>query len=430
MRKFTLLLALIGMLGFTQCINETYFGESEQANITKFTIEGELTNKIEPLVDWKDVGTVTITVPESYDLSNLTVTAAVCSQLAHFETDPLTIHDFSKDVELNVHAEKKGIVKKWIIKVSKEVVPEEEELAFSNMQQWTPKNNQGISVVVNGKEGSYPGNGVDYSPWNSSIESNKVDIGGFKDLTTFPYDLSDGTKCSRIQTIKSTSLIAINMGMGLASGAMFVGEFIFNQALMVGTVKEPRKMMNLGVSFHSKPKAVKFKMRYKPGPVMMDGKTVPITTENADGRPTKDGCDIYFLLQNRKMEANTFVRIAGASYRSERGANIGDMGDDASGFVVMEIPFIYGEPTAEELAEKPYCGIGGLDGDLFFYEFTPTGDGKYDISKDPVKEVYAQDPNATEITHIVALFSSSVNGDKFWAAPESMLDIKDIELVY
>ena len=430
MRKFTLLLALMGVLGFTQCINESYFGESEQANITKFTIEGELTNKIEPLVDWKDVGTVMITVPDNYDLSNLTVTAAVCSQLAHFETDPLTIHDFSKDVELNVLAEKKGIVKKWIIKVSKGEVAESEQLAFSNMQQWTPKNNQGISVVVNGKEGSYPGNGVDYSPWNSSIESNKISIGGFKDLTTFPYDLSDGTKCARIQTIKSTSSIPINMGMGLASGGMFVGEFVFNQAFMMATPPAPRKMLNQGVVFHSKPKAVKFKMRYKPGPVMMDGHTNPITAENAAGRPTSDGCDIYFIIQNRNMEPNTFVRIAAASFRSNRGESVGDMNDDNAGFVDMEIPFIYGEPTAAELAAKPYCGIGGLDGDLFFYEFTPKGNGNYDISKEPVKEVYASDPATTEVTHIIALFSSSVSGDKFMAAPESMLDVKDIELVY
>lgn len=417
------------MLTLTQCIDETYFGESAKANIVKFTIDGELSNKIEPLVDYNDVGTIAITVPESFDLSNLKVTTVVYSQLAHPATDPLKIKDFTNPVEIFVIAES-GVKKKWVITVSKEVIKENEQLRFSSMKQWTEKNNQGISVKpIKGINGFYPGDGgADKSPWNSTIESNAY-ANSFNSFSTYPYELKgSGEKVARIETIKSD--IAALLGMGLATGAIFTGEFIFAPGFVTGQVKEPRKMMNVGVPFHSKPKSVKFKMRYAPGPKFTDGKGVEITDANANGRPTKDNCDIYFILQDRRSETGKYIRVAAATLRTKPGEVIGDMDDDVNGFVETEIPFIYGEPTAAELTEKPYCKIGGANGEIIFYGFTPLGDGKYDVSKDPVNETYSTNPTTANVDTIIALFSSSVNGDIFLAAPGSTLDVRDIEFVY
>lgn len=431
MRKFKLLSAVVLLMaGLTQCIDETYFGESAKADIVKFTIEGELSNKIEPLVDYKDVGTVDITVPESFDLSDLTVTTATCSQLAHFKTDPLLLKDFSKPVELYIVSEK-GLVKKWVITVTHAVIPEEEQILFSSMKQWTTKNNQGISVTLNSIQGMYPGDGVAVSPWNSTIQSNAYGGGYFSSFSTFPYELKGGAgNVARIETLKSPLPIVMGMGMGLATGAMFTGEFVFNPAFVLSAVKAPRKMMNLGVNFNSKPKAVKFKMRYNPGAVFMNGKGEVITEANANGRPTKDGCDIYFILQDRRSESGKFIRVGAATYRSTRGEKIGDITDDVNGFVEMEIPFIYGEPTAAELAAKKYCGIGGENGEITFYNFTPKGGGDYEVSKDPVTEIYSKDPATANVTTIIGLFSSSISGDLFLAAPGSIIDVRDVEFVY
>lgn len=431
MRKFKLWSVVVLLMAtLTQCIDETYFGESAKADIVKFTIDGELSNKIEPLVDYKDVGTVDITVPENFDLTDLTVTTATCSQLAHFRTDPLKIKDFTNPIELYVISEK-GLEKKWVITVTKAVVKEDEQLLFSSMKQWTTKNNQGISPVLGTVQGMYPGDGVAVSPWNSTIQSNAFGNGYFSSFSTFPYELKGGAgSVARIETIKSPLVIVQNMGMGLATGAMFTGEFVFNPAFVLNTPKAPRKMMNMGTTFHSKPKAVKFKMRYQPGAVFMDGHGTPITDANAAGRPTKDGCDIYFILQDRRSESGKFIRVAAATYRTVRGETIGDVSDDANGFVEMEIPFIYGQPTAADLAAKKYCGIGGENGEITFYNFTPKGNGEYEVSKDPVPEVYSQDPTTANVDTLIGLFSSSVSGDLFLAAPNSTLDVKDVEFVY
>lgn len=431
MRKFKLWsVVVILMATLTQCIDETYFGESAKANIVKFTIDGELSNKIEPLVDYKDVGTVDITVPESFDLADLTVTTATCSQLAHYKTDPLKIKDFTNPVELYVISEK-GLEKKWVITVTKAIIKEDEQLLFSSMKQWTTKNNQGISVEMNKVPGMYPGDGIGVSPWNSTIQSNAYGGGYFNSFSTFPYELKGGAgNVARIETIKTPLSIVQAMGMGLATGAMFTGEFVFNPAFVLNTPKAPRKMMNMGVTFHSKPKAVKFKMRYKPGAELTDGHGTPITDANAAGRPTKDGCDIYFILQDRRSEAGKFIRVAAATYRTVRGESVGDINDDANGFVEMEVPFIYGQPTAADLAAKKYCGIGGENGEITFYNFTPKGDGTYEVSQNPVTEVYSQDPTTANVDTLIGLFSSSISGDSFLAAPGSTLDVRDVEFVY
>ncbi|MEG2492944.1 MAG: PCMD domain-containing protein [Rikenellaceae bacterium] len=431
MRKLKLLsIVAIFLMGLTQCVDEKYFGESQKADIVKFTIEGELSNKIEPLVDNKDVGTVNITVPEKFDLKDLKVTMVKSSQLSHFKTDPLVITDFSAPVELILIAEN-GAEKKWVVTVTKDVVKVNEQLLFSSMSQWTTKNNQGISPVLGNKmQGMYPGDGVGVSPWTSTIESNAFGGSYFESFSTYAHDLKAGAgKVARIETIRGTAATEL-MSMGVATGALFTGEFIFNSSLVLGSVKEPRKMMNYGVAFHSKPKAVKFKIRYVPGDVMKDGKGVDITVDNAAGRPTKDGCDIYFILQNRHSEPGKYTRVAAASYRSVRGEKIGDMSDDVNGFVTMEIPFIYGKPSAADLAAKNYCGIGGENGEITFFNFAPKGNGSYDVSKDPITEEYSVDPTVAEVDTIIGSFSSSISGDLFFAAPGSTIDVKDIEFVY
>ncbi|MFA7081440.1 MAG: PCMD domain-containing protein [Bacteroidales bacterium] len=69
--------------------------------------------------------------------------------------------------------------------------------------------------------------------------------------------------------------------------------------------------------------------------------------------------------------------------------------------------------------------IGGKRGEVIFYKFKPNGQ-TYDITQ--AEEAYA--PTNSSVDNIIVLMSSSAYGDKFWGAPGSRLDIKDIEFVY
>lgn len=417
-----LFLYIVLVAGLSSCVNESYFGESTVADIVKFTIQGEMSNKVEPLVDWRDVGTVNITVPSSFNLDSLKVVNAECSQLAHFEFSPDSMINFSQPVELWVVAERQSIKKRWIVTVSKQVV-ENAQLPFSDMMQWTPAiNAKGVAVTIKTKVGYFPGNGVDYSPWNSTIEGNSVALAGMNDFSVYPNTEKQEAQYARLITHETTVGAAI--GSGVATGGLFTGQFLMDPGLVSGATKYPRKMINAGVPFYSKPISVQLDVRYKAGAQMVDGKLKPITP--GSGKPTKDSCDILFALQNRLSDPNVYIRVATASFRVPA---IGNLSDDEGGFVTVTLPMIYGAPTAAQIAEKPYQKIGGSSGELTFYKFTKNGD-KWDISTNPVTERYAADPENTEVDNVVVMFSSSTYGDLFYAAVGSTLDVKNIKFIY
>lgn len=424
------------MITLSGCIDRSYFGLSDQANITSFDIDGQLSNSIDPMIDWQDVGKIYITVPNTYNLANLTVNKAVCSQLAYFDIDPFEITDFSKTVTINVTAEDRSIVKTWEITV--EQAEADSQIAFSDMDSWTiAKDGSGndVSYTSSGNTtyGYLPGNGVDLSPWASPAESNAFSLAGINYFTVQPMPTVSSASYARIETINVTSGAAVLAKTQVVTGALFTGEFIFDMAYapVTGT-GEPRKMVNIGSSFYFKPTAAKVSFRYQPGSVMTDGEGNAITSLNAAGRPQVDSCDIYFILQNRTEDPNYLIRVGAAHLRTSE--VIGDLSSDG-GFVEVTIPFIYGEPTATELSEKPYAQIGGSRGELTFYNFT-ISNNQYSITE--IDEIYAEDPDAIGVTHIAALCSSSAYGDSFWGGLNpsgseyggSVLDIDNIELIY
>lgn len=420
------------------CISSDYFGLYQDANIIAFDIEGQQSNKIEPMADWRDTGVVNITVPTTLQMSNLKVTKATVAQLARFNKDPYAITDFTKNIVLTVTAEDTVIKKPW--KVIVKYAEASDQIPFSAFNEWTiAKNNDGkeISFKESGvtKYAYFPGKEGELSPWQTAAESNALSIAGINYITTSPQPSASAAQYAHIETIWKSKGAPALANAQIVTGTLFTGQFIFNLSyapMPGGNPGEPRKMVNIGTPFYAKPKAIKFKMRYKAGDVMRDGKGQPITASNADGRPTKDSCDIYAILQNRKLKQseNQFVRVAIASYRTSE--TIGDMADNNGGFVEMTIPFTYGQPTPAEIAAKPYMKIGGSRGELTFNRFTKNGDN---MTIEPVTEVYATDPENTEVDYIAVLFSSSAYGDSFWGAVNadgtgSTLDIKDFELVY
>ena len=406
------------------CIDKTYFGESTQANITTFTIEGQMTNKIEPLVDWHDVGTVEITVPQTFDLAGLQVTDAVCSQLAHFEGgDPMRLTDFSQPVELWVAAEQSGVRKKWIITVTRQKV-EPVQIPFSSFKKWVPAYDlNGKMIEIKGQPGYWPGDGKTTSVWQTSIEGNvtAATLGG-SGFSVVPFPTPSTAQAlsadyARIQTLFAGGA-AQTMGTGMAAGGLFNGIFVLDTKYVLAE-KAPRKMMNVGTPFYSKPKAVRFDVRYKGGDKVVDGFLKSTTF------PAADSCDVMIALQNRSAVPGKWVRVATASLRAPK---IGSFADDA-GFERYQMDFVYGKPSAAQLAEKPYQQIGGSNGELFFYTFAKV-DGKWKPSDNPIEEVYADDPAAVDVDYIMVMFSSSAYGDVFRAAIGSMLDVRNLELIY
>lgn len=420
-KVLNVLIAVSLLFVMFSCIDDTYYGESKKAEIVAFDIEGQLDNKIEPGVDWNDTGKVYVVVPQNFDLAHLKVTNVKCSQLARFSTDPDTLTNFTHPVDLLVYAEAKGVQKTWVINVSQLAV-EKEQLPFSNFLQWTPaKDQNGKPIELKGQIGYFPGNGSSNSPWQSTIEGNAISLSGLNDYSVYPNTREPQAQYARLTTLETKS--GALMGTGVAAGGLFTGSFHMDASLIMGNEKYPRKMVNAGVPFYSKPKAVSFNMRYQPGPIMKNGKLQEI--KPGQGLPTQDSCDVMFILQNRLANPNEWIRVATAMIRVAR---MGDINKE-DGFEQVTLEFVYGEPTAAQIAEKPYQKIGGLNGELTFYKFTKSGD-KWEVSKDPMPEVYASDPQAVEVDNIITMISSSTYGDLFCAAPGSILDIKDIEFIY
>ncbi|MDR3094806.1 MAG: PCMD domain-containing protein [Bacteroidales bacterium] len=420
----TILCCLVAVM-ITGCFDSGYFGLSDEANILAFDIEGQLSNQIVP-GGKDDVGEVLITIPEILPVNQLKVTKVLCTQLAQFSMDPYSLSDFSQEIELTLTAENTKVHKQWRIKVVHGAASG--QIPFSSFNIWMPAKKQDGSEITYKEDGVtksayFPGNGG-ISPWQTSAEANAFSLSGINTMTAGPQPSASNAAYARLETIHKSIT-------NVVAGALFTGNFLFNMAYApaIGT-NEPRKMINLGTPFYAKPKAATMKLRYRPGDIMMDGNGEAITVANADGRPLQDSCEMYVLLHNRNTEQGTFIRVAAAHWRS--GEHIGDMDDDASGFVEITVPFVYGEPDATTLAEKPYSKIGGQRGEMTFYQHPVSKESK------PVKEIYASDPATTDVDHITVLFSSSVYGDFYWGGVNeagskfrgSTLDVKDFRLTY
>ena len=421
--KNYIIIATILLSVMSSCINEGYLGESDLANITTFKIKGQISNTIvtgEP----RDTGYIQVSIPNTMNSAELVVEQVVVSPLAKLESDPYTITDFLEPVVIWVRAENDNVRKPWVIEVSKGDAPK--QLAYSDMTQWFQTQYSYKSYSTNTTIYAYfPGeNSTTYSPWQSPAEATRYS----SCFTTVPGPSESSPEYAQMTT--STYQVGALAKSGIVTGALFSGVFRFSTtyAPMIGSDPNPRKMMDFGVPFYQRPTSVTFKMRYLRGDQILDGSLDPITADNADGRPTLDSCDVYFILQNRNALPNNFVRIAAAWLRTSD--QIGVMGNTKDGMVEVTLPFIYGEPTAAELAEKPYLKIGGTYGEVVFYKFTLVDGTTNEYDRTLMPEVYPTTAAEQEPDHIIVLFSSSALGDRFWGAKDSRLDVTDIVFNY
>jgi len=349
--------------------------------------------------------------------NNLIVSSAKFSPLAKSDKDPLKVKDFSTDVVFNIIAEDDNVSKVWKVRVFYTDAPL--QLAYSNMKKWTiAKDENGNAIKIYDTYAYFPGEANMFSPWQNGARANALT--GFFSVNPKP-NVENADYASMDTRLYGVGAM---MNVAIVTGALFTGKFIYNSSYLPGysTEPNPRKLVNLGTPFYQKPTQVRFKMRYKAGLVMKDGRNATILENDSEQRPSKDSCEVYFLLQNRNLDASKYYRVAAAWLRT--GDEVGSFETEA-GFVEITLPFIYGQPNAQTLLENPYMKIGGVRGEVIFYKFKPNGQ-TYDITE--AKETYA--PSNSPVDNIIVLMSSSAYGDKFWGAPGSRLDIKDIEFVY
>lgn len=443
MKQLYIILIAFLSINFTSCVDKDYFGEFTDAAVTKFEIENQISSKIRPLVDLKDVGLIDVVMPRGTDLKNLSVRAFQYSPLAKVSLGILEVKDFSSEVIFEITAEDALYKKQWKITVTTEPEPDPEvpgegpQIDFANMTTWTKMLKQdGTDIFITkiSQYGYTPGDGS-RNVWSTTAEANSFSLSGINYFTTRPMPNPTSSEYARMETVESATA-AIFAKSGVVAGALFTGHFYFDVKWGLPATSAPRKMLDFGVPFTGKPKQIKFKYRYTPGATMKDGLLQAITTENAAGRATKDSCEVYVILHNRSTGGD-WVRVGAAWLRDAK--VVGDYTDNNT-FVETAIDFVYGKPSAQLLSEKPYYNIGGVRGELIFYTFSNVG-GIMTPSTNPVQEVYADDPENTPVTHITVMFSSSAYGDKFWAASNGMvadetklrgstLDVKGFELVY
>lgn len=446
--KKSILFILGILLCFSSCIDYDYFGLDTTAEIINFDIQGQVYNRVSSEGGPDGGGKIEIGMPTTYDLSNLRVSRVNNTQLSFFDVDPFEVTDFSSRVVFTLTAEDTTVKKKWVVIVDFSDTPS--QIAYSSMTEWTQARNFDGNIITykdnnkNTWDAYFPGSGDESTPWSSTAEANAYSLSYIKTMTVNPYPSWDRPSFARLETIHIKGGTAATVGAQVVTGALFTGNFIFNFSYMspVTGTKKPRKMVDIGVPFYRKPTAARLKMRYLPGLEMMDGDADPITSPGEENKPLVDSCDIYFILHNREEMPGTYIRVGAAHLRA--GGIIGDMSNDNSGFVEVTIPFVYGQPDAATLSEKPYLKPGGTRGELTFYQFAYNEKGKYLPGADPVDEIYASDTGLRP-DHISVMFSSSAYGDEFWGAvngalhqtgkpdPDprgSTLDVKDIELLY
>ena len=409
MQKILKGILLITILLLQGCIAKDYFGESTEANILTFEIEGQSSSKITPQVDWRDTGYVDVVVPSTMDMANLKVRLVSYSNLARPTIDASSVTNFSEPVVFKVIAENSAFQKVWKIVVKH---PDQEnaqqQIDFSDMSTWTvaTSDKDGTQIKLeSGEFGYVPGDGTIQTPWRTTAEANSKKTSKIFYFTTRPMPNNVTPSYARMETIEVD-----NEATGLAkakviAGALFTGRFYFEYNM--GLHGQTRQMLDFGVPFNSRPKSVTFKMRYTPGETMKEGMLNIIREGDAPGRPTQDSCDIYFILQNRDQGIGNYIRIASAWLRTSE--KIGDVNSD-DGFVEQTLEFTYGKPNAAQLADKPYMNIGGSRGEVAFYAYASV-DGKPTLvsATEPIKETFVDSDkiDETPVTHIIVMFSSS-----------------------
>ena len=239
------------------------------------------------------------------------------------------------------------------------------------------------------------------SPWATSNVMAKV-AGVVKTNTSvFPEKRGDGM-CARMETryesVKVFGLVDIEV---IAAGSVFLGTV---HEPIKGT-KNPQAMLQSGVPFSKKPKALRFDYKVKAAP-----------EKNRFSRKStvagQDSLAVILLLQKRweDEEGNVYSKRVGTMVQRYT-ESTPDWVNDAT------YPILYGNITSKP-EYKPYMRIQVEE------RYTLNSKGK----SVPIQEVGWAEPGEAP-THMVLQFTSS-HGGAYIGSPGNTFWIDNVELIY
>ena len=244
------------------------------------------------------------------------------------------------------------------------------------------------------------------SPWATSNVMAKV-AGVVKTNTSvFPEKRGDGM-CARMETryesVKVFGLVDIEV---IAAGSVFLGTV---HEPIKGT-KNPQAMLQSGVPFSKKPKALRFDYKVKAAPEKNRVRSTGFSRKSTVAG--QDSLAVILLLQKRweDEEGNVYSKRVGTMVQRYT-ESTPDWVNDAT------YPILYGNITSKP-EYKPYMRIQVEE------RYTLNSKGK----SVPIQEVGWAEPGEAP-THMVLQFASS-HGGAYIGSPGNTFWIDNVELIY
>ena len=244
------------------------------------------------------------------------------------------------------------------------------------------------------------------SPWATSNVMAKV-AGVVKTNTSvFPEKRGDGM-CARMETryesVKVFGLVDIEV---IAAGSVFLGTV---HEPIKGT-KNPQAMLQSGVPFSKKPKALRFDYKVKAAPEKNRVRSTGFSRKSTVAG--QDSLAVILLLQKRweDAEGNVYSKRVGTMVQRYT-ESTADWVNDAT------YPILYGNITSKP-EYKPYMRIQVEE------RYTLNSKGK----SVPIQEVGWAEPGEAP-THMVLQFTSS-HGGAYIGSPGNTFWIDNVELIY
>ena len=244
------------------------------------------------------------------------------------------------------------------------------------------------------------------SPWATSNVMAKV-AGVVKTNTSvFPEKRGDG-RCARMETryesVKVFGLVDIEV---IAAGSVFLGTV---HEPIKGT-KNPQAMLQSGVPFSKKPKALRFDYKVKAAPEKNRVRSTGFSRKSTVAG--QDSLAVILLLQKRweDAEGNVYSKRVGTMVQRYT-ESTPDWVNDAT------YPILYGNITSKP-EYKPYMRIQVEE------RYTLNSKGK----SVPIQEVGWAEPGEAP-THMVLQFTSS-HGGAYIGSPGNTFWIDNVELIY
>ena len=244
------------------------------------------------------------------------------------------------------------------------------------------------------------------SPWATSNVMAKVAGVVKANTSVFPEKRGDGM-CARMETryesVKVFGLVDIEV---IAAGSVFLGTV---HEPIKGT-KNPQAMLQSGVPFSKKPKALRFDYKVKAAPEKNRVRSTGFSRKSTVAG--QDSLAVILLLQKRweDAEGNVYSKRVGTMVQRYT-ESTPDWVNDAT------YPILYGNITSKP-EYKPYMRIQVEE------RYTLNSKGK----SVPIQEVGWAEPGEAP-THMVLQFTSS-HGGAYIGSPGNTFWIDNVELIY